>query len=464
MSEIPTPTPTPTPSRARRVGPSPSVLKAIRGEIKKRKLTVNDRRMPSVVMSLAAEPVGRRGLNEGIFYPETALPARAAALAPSLAVRSRPTTGRARLLVLLVDFADNRGTRPAADLRDMLFSQGTYPTGSMYDFYKENSYDQLHIEGDVVGWLRLPQPYSYYVNGENGTSDTNYPHNAQKMVEDALVEAVKTVDFRQFDADGDKFLDGLFVVHAGGGAEGAPNQASRAQKIWSHQWNITRPFVSNGVTAYAYLTVPEDCRVGVCCHEFGHMLGLPDLYDTTYASEGVGVWCVMGAGSWNDNGLTPGHFCAWSKARLKWLTPSVVKTAKTLSLAPVERDKRAVYRLWTKGKSGSEYFLLENRQRSGFDAKLPGDGLLIWRIDDANHNNNHPGDYWVGLLQADGRRDLELGRNRGDAGDPYPGTSKTRKVDGTTTPSTRDHLGNVTGVAVTSIAVKNGTASCRAKV
>lgn len=453
-----------TPSRPLRVGPSPTVLAAIRREMKKRKLTGNDRRMPSVVISLAAEPVGARGLNQGIFYPETELPAHAAAMAPSLAVRSRPTTGTLRILVLLVDFSDNRGNRPAEDVRAMLFARGTYPSGSMYDFYRENSYDQLQVDGEVVGWLRLPHPYAYYVNGESGTSDTHYPHNAQKMVEDALAEAVKTVDLSRFDADGDKFVDGLFVVHAGPGAEADPDQTTRATKIWSHQWNISQPFRSNGVTAYAYLTVPEDSRVGVCCHEFGHMLGLPDLYDTTYASEGVGVWCVMGAGSWNNGGLTPGHFCAWSKARLKWLKPTVVKAAKTVSLPPVERAKPVVYRLWTNGKSGSEYFLLEHRARTGFDAKLPAAGLLIWRVDDANHDNDHPGDYWVGLLQADGRRDLELGRNRGDAGDPYPGSGKKRAIDDTTTPNTRDHLGKATGVAVTNIALKRGTVSCRVRV
>ncbi len=113
---------------------------------------------------------------------------------------------------------------------------------------------------------------------------------------------------------------------------------------------------------------------------------------------------------------------------------------------------------------GSEYFLIENRQLAGFDAKLPGGGLLIWRIDDANHNNDHPGDYWVGLNQADGTRDLELGRNRGDAGDPYPGSSNNRRFDGTSQPSSEDHLGKPTGVAVKSIVVANGLVTCKVKV
>lgn len=444
------------------VGPHPDVVKTIRAEMRKRKLTVRDRLMVSVASALGAELAGLPRLNEGVFYPQEALPTRVAHLAPSVAVRSRPTTGTLRCLVLLVDFSDNQGQRSTAEFQDMLFSQGSYATGSMRDYYKESSYGQLDLEGEVVGWLRLPQPYSYYVNGNNGTG--TYPQNSQKMVEDALTLAAEQVDFSKFDSDGDHFLDGLFVIHAGGGAEADPNTTTRASKIWSHQWTISQPFVSHGVTAYAYCTEPEDGRAGVFCHEFGHMLGLPDLYDTTYQSEGVGVWCVMGAGSWNNGGLTPGHFCIWSKARLGWIKPTTVKAAKSLSLSGIEKNKDAAYRLWTKGKPGNEYFLIENRQLVAFDAKLPAGGLLIWHIDDSQHNNNHPGDYWVGLQQADGRHDLELGRNAGDKGDPYPGSAANKAFDANSDPSSDDRLGRPTGVSITSIALNNGVVSCKVKV
>jgi immune inhibitor A len=406
--------------------------------------------------------MGKPGFNQGIFYPEYDLPRAVARFAPSEAVRSRPTTGKLKCLVLLVDFSDNQGSRPASDFQDMLFSQGTHPTGSLRDFYKENSYGQLDVDGQVIGWLRLPQLYSFYVNGDNGGG--SYPNNAQKMVEDALNLAAQQVDFRQFDTDGDNFLDGLFVVHAGDGAEADPNPTSRAKKIWSHQWDISQPFVSNGITAYAYCTEPEDGRAGVFCHEFGHMLGLPDLYDTTYASGAVGAWCVMGSGSWNNAGLTPGHFCAWSKATLGWVAPKVMKKAATRKLKAVEREKKQIYRLWSKGKLGTEYFLIENRQRVGFDAFLPADGLLVWHIDDSQHNNDHPGSYWVGLRQADGLLDLENNRNDGDAGDPFPGTLNKLRIDGTTTPNSNDRLGSPTSVAVTNIAMSNKVVSCRVKV
>jgi immune inhibitor A len=191
------------------------------------------------------------------------------------------------------------------------------------------------------------------------------------------------------------------------------------------------------------------------------MLGLPDLYDTTYRSEGVGAWCVMGAGSWNNNGNTPGHFCAWSKIKLGWQESSNVRKPQSLTLAAVE-DATAgkIYRLWTKGKLGDEYFLLENRQLRGFDAKLPGSGLLIWHIDDTQHNNDHPGTYWVALVQADGRNDLEVGRNRGDANDPFPGGKQNTNFDDSTSPASLDNLGNSTFVAVRNITETAGQVTC----
>lgn len=137
------------------------------------------------------------------------------------------------------------------------------------------------------------------------------------------------------------------------------------------------------------------------------MLGLPDLYDTTYRSTGVGQWCVMGTGSWNDGGRTPGHLCAWAKARLGWIAPAVVTGAQVLQLQPIEQDKGGVYRLWTGGAVGSDYLLIEARQATGFDHALPGAGLLIWRIDEVQRDNTRPGAYLVELEQADGRHDLE---------------------------------------------------------
>ncbi|MGB9181200.1 MAG: M6 family metalloprotease domain-containing protein [Pyrinomonadaceae bacterium] len=446
--------------------PHPKIAREIRRDIKKRNLTTRDVRMRSVTEELASEPLTKPGMNDGTFYPEEALPitTRMRGLTPSRAVRSRPTTGTLRILVLLADFADNVGKRPAQEFSDMLFSKGTYKTGSMRDFYKENSYGQLDVEGRVLGWLRLPQSYAFYVNGDNGTGD--FPNNSQKLVEDALNVAVQEgLDLSTFDTDGDAFLDGLFVVFAGGGAEDEEDKKVRAKKMWSHQFHLQTSFVSQGITAFAYCVVPEDGKVGVFSHEFGHMLGLPDLYDTTYKSLGVGNWCIMGGGEWNNGGLTPAHFCAWSKAKLNWIKPTVVKDAQSLELPSVEKNKAAVYRLWTKGKSGDEYFLIENRQKEGFDSKLPAEGLLVWHVDDSQRDNDNPGHYMVGVVQADGLRDLERGKGNGaDKGDPYPGSTKNKAFGPTTNPNSNDFIGSATGVGVTNIKVKDGVVTCDVKV
>ena len=190
---------------------------------------------------------------------------------------------------------------------------------------------------------------------------------------------------------------------------------------------------------------------GVCCHEFGHALfGFPDLYDTDGTSEGVGSWCLMGSGSWNGGGEIPAHPSAWCKAQQDWVTFACPTASTTQSIQAVETS-HTILRLWKDCGGGQEYFLVENRQRIGSDAKLPGDGLLIWHIDDAignNTNENHPK---VRLVQADGKKDLENGANRGDAGDPYPGTAGNTSFTKTTTPHSLSYGGVDTCVSITNI-------------
>ena len=113
-------------------------------------------------------------------------------------------------------------------------------------------------------------------------------------------------------------------------------------------------------------------------------------------------------------------------------------------------------RVWTGGKAGPEYFMLENRQKKGRDAALPGSGLAVWHIDEARSDNTNPLAYMVGLMQADGKRDLELAKNTGDQGDLFPGSSKKTRFNDKTTPSSRAHDGNSTGVSLRGISVAKG--------
>jgi immune inhibitor A len=192
---------------------------------------------------------------------------------------------------------------------------------------------------------------------------------------------------------------------------------------------------------FGYLTIPEDAKLGVCAHELGHLLfGWPDLYDTDSSSRGVGDFCLMAGGSWGLGGLRPVHPSAWCKASQGWAPVSALRTNRSVTLAPVE-DGGRIYRLWQDGAQGEEYFLVENRQLTGYDASMPSAGLLLWHIDDAVEGNGDERHYQVALVQADGRQDLERNVNDGDAGDPFPGSARVTVLDGTTTPSTASYGG-----------------------
>ncbi|MGB7061880.1 MAG: immune inhibitor A domain-containing protein, partial [Candidatus Zixiibacteriota bacterium] len=165
---------------------------------------------------------------QGVWQPNPNPPALR-----SLKGALAPQVDTVRAIVLLVDFDDNVGTHTTAEFEQLLFSKGfIVPTGSMRDFYWENSYQTFEFLGDAVGWYRMPEDYTYYTDGQNGFGD--YPNNAQKLVEDAVDAADPDVDFADYDSDGNGYVDALFVVHAGPGAEATGND----WHIWSHRSSI----------------------------------------------------------------------------------------------------------------------------------------------------------------------------------------------------------------------------------
>ncbi len=366
-----------------------------------------------------------------------------------------PTVGNRRVVVLLVDFPDAVAQESPQRFLDLLFSQGTQSPGSMRDFFHEASYGQLDVDGTVngsggptQGWYRAPRPKSYYTNGEFGFDD--YPRNVQRLVEDILDQASGDVDFSDYDADADGDVEALVLICAGQGAE----QTGDKNDIWSHKWEIA-PQVRNGVTISRYFMAPENGRVGVMAHELGHLLmGWPDLYDTDYSSAGTGIWDLMAAGSWNDGGDRPAHPTAWCKLQAGWISPTIVfGSEQDITLDPYE-DKPQAVKLPVGSVASKEYFLLSNRQQTKFDAPLPDDGLLIEHCDDTRANNTDESHYLVDIVQCDGKRDLNLNANRGDAGDIYPSNTNTA-LDGTTVPSSKSYSGADSQIAVSGI-TENG--------
>ncbi|MCF7804080.1 MAG: M6 family metalloprotease domain-containing protein [Candidatus Marinimicrobia bacterium] len=369
-------------------------------------------------------------------------------------------------LVILVDFADHQADSAStpAEFDTLLFSENEYSTGSMNDWYLENSYGEIGITGTITPWLRMPENYSYYVDDQYGFG--SYPNNAQKLTEDAIAAADSLVDFTQYDNNRDGIVDALFIVHAGDGRETSGSD----QDIHSHKWSI-EPVTYDEVEIRDYSMEPELhdtslVRMGVFGHEFGHILGLPDLYDTDDSdgnSAGIGFWSMMAGGSWGGGGKRPVHFDAWCKKELGWITPTVLSAdSNGLELPPAESTPKA-YRLWTEGKMENEYFLLENRQQRGFDESLPEEGLLIWHIDESISNNGYAWHKKVALEQADGQYDLE-NNNASDAGDPYPGTSSNMEFSYNTIPNSKSYSGEDTFVRVANIAEINSDITFDAEV
>jgi hypothetical protein len=268
------------------------------------------------------------------------------------------------------------------------------------------------------------------------------------------------------DADNDGWVDGLTIIHAGGGEEYSGNDTSY---IWSHKWSMSSTVTYDGKSLWEYHTEPERrgwdstpstqgiTRIGVICHENGHFLGLPDLYDYGYDSKGAGDFCLMAGGSWNGNsGTQPAHMSAWCKKELTWLTPTVITASGTYSVPRVENNQ-TVYRLGGTFPS-TQYFLVENRQGYGFDSSLPGStrGLLIWHVDETQANNNDQTHYKVDLEEASGTQHLELNSNEGDDADYFRlGTMTT--FDYGTTPNSRSYTGAALDQDITAVSASSAT-------
>lgn len=388
-------------------------------------------------------------------------------------VKPRRVLGNVNLLAILVDFVDKPATVTSLTVLDsLLFAAPVAGRGSVRDYYDEVSHAQVTLVTanlpSSTGWQRAIQPNSFYANGQYGWGA--YPQNAGRMVEDVLPLVDPLVDFSSYDNDGDGWVDTLLVLHAGTGGEFSLN----ANDIWSHAATISlmggNQYYGDGVGLDAYVTVPEywdpslvspsatDMTIGVICHEIAHGLwGLPDLYDLDGSSYGIGTWGLMSYGDWNGPAkwnpftslwVTDGSSPAWPEAFSRVLMGFDGYTLQlgsgVVTLAPAETTPNAMIRLKSSRLQPQEYFLLENRQRfvGGYDEYLPGNGLLIWHVDEAKGSiyggpdndaecttiphcwgncwSNH---YLAALEQGDGADDLELAANYGDGGDPLPGTS-----------------------------------------
>src|SRR5881409_74722 len=388
---------------------------------------------------------------------------------PAVGIRSAPSAplhpaavlGLARVLVLLIQFTNvSHDPSHEAPYFDDFFNNATPAARSMRAYFREASYGGLTINATIVPtWFTSSHPMEYYgKDGTSGVDNANAP--IYYLVDEAVRAADPSVDFTSFDTDHDGVIDHLVVVHAGPGQE---NHANLTDAIWSHSWNVydgdpTQPgdqlLLADGVQVFRYTMISEDSPLGVMAHEFGHDLALPDLYDTDGSSDGAGVWDPMSLGAWNGapRGSSPAEFSAWSKIRLGWVTPTDVTSAMVGTAVPAVETSAKVFRLGVAGTFPAEYFLVENRQLVGFDAALPGAGLLIWHVDESQTSNDVDTHRLLDLEEAD---EALTGDHPRDAGDPWHDTATGWGPD--TLPDSRTVAGQTTGWRVREISASGPT-------
>lgn len=373
------------------------------------------------------------------------------------------TTGSRNVLIILIDFPDKNATKTPAHFMDFVFGG---EKGSLRHYYAEVSYGLLNITGFIAGnkWYKSDYNMTWWgADSEDGIDDKYQP--IFELAREAVEKADADVDFSVFDVNENKVLDpeelSLCIIHAG------DDQAYSgvSTDIWSHFWYIFGAdygypdLIVDGVrlskhqndNVGGYWMVAEFDPLGVYAHEFGHDLGLPDLYDTDYSSRGVGVWCLMSYGAWLGSpvGSSPAHLSAWCKAKLGWINPTVITNPLENVTIPSIETSSTAYKLQV---SQTEYFLVVNRQKMGYDYYLPGSGILIWHVDESVGDNTNENHKLVDLEEAHGEvQDLDFAdRNAGDAYDPFFSPHKTEFTD-YSDPNCRAYNGNETRLWITNI-------------
>lgn len=379
---------------------------------------------------------------------------------PGLSSTTFPGKGEQKGLVILVSYSDvdftlNEPYDYFANLLNQKDFSRSGATGSARDYFIESS-DSLFLPTfDVYGPVKLPQPMSYYGGNDRYGNDLN----PEMMAVHACQMLDPTVDFSEYDRDGDGLIDNVFVFYAGRGEA----SGGSANTVWPHSWDVRSatytPYVFDGVRLGHYACTNEwtdnyPDGIGTFCHEFSHVMGLPDLYATTYTNSFTpGSWNVLDMGPYNNNGRTPPIYSAFERYAMDWMTPEPITGPANLSLPPIAANK--AYIIPT--ASDNEFFLLENRQKTGWDKFIPGHGMLIWHIDynrsvwDQNVVNNTPSHQYVDIEEAD-NSPTEYTR----AGDSFPGQYNITEFTDDTYPSMKTWSGTRLNLPITDIAETGG--------
>jgi len=375
--------------------------------------------------------------------------------------------GSPKALVVLVEYQDVKfDTQDAHGYFDGMLNERGFSryggTGCATEYFEHNSGGLFTPQFDLYGPVTLPYDRAYYGSEYNENGQYLGLEPAHLMVRDAVKLLDNDVDFSQYDTDGNGFVDNIFIIYAGEGE--ASSQIE--ETVWPHQWNYSysneTPPRADGVYIDHYACANEIIHggmpdgVGTFIHEFSHVMGLPDLYNTddAYAEYTPGAWSCLDYGPYNNNGRTPPLYSAYERNALGWFTPEVLDTeARSCSLESLDASGRAFI---IQTDNVRDFFLIENRQRTGWDICLPGSGMLVWHIDattapySQNVVNNTASHQYVDILEANNRADnfdLDV-----MAGYTFPGPAHNTSLSFSTKPALKPWSGTDTGIEITDIA------------
>lgn len=349
-------------------------------------------------------------------------------------------------LVILVDYQDIKFSVPSPnEVFNQLYNTenyvGEYASGSVRDYFTDQSKGVFTPHFDIVGPVTLPHARAYYGMEEKGA----------EMIIDACKKAKEDfqTDFSKYDADGDGYVDFIFVVYAGyGEAQGGPTESvwPKAVDLTYENWKTFDGLYLGKSACTCELHGNSGTQldgIGTCCHEFSHILGLPDVYDTSTAATGFGMgdWDIMDHGCYNDDSKTPSGYTAMDKYTVGWLEPKRLAPAENLSLGDLQSANEAYFIINPANKN--EFYTLENRQPTKWDKALPGHGLLVSHVHyvpslwQSNRVNASTGDYeHISLVAADNNKSASSYQ-----GDPYPGSSSNTSLTPNSSPVISWHTG-----------------------
>ena len=347
--------------------------------------------------------------------------------------KATPLNIATRGLIILVNFKDAAFTTSKAEMDSMLtgknytrnytykYSGRTYTVeseGSAWKYFYDASNGQYDPQFDVVGPVTVSQNMAYY-GGNNSYGDKN----PEAMIIEACKLVDDSVDFSLYDNDNDGIADFVYVIYAGyGEADGGA-----ANTIWPHQYYIYQYLYLDDTKIYRYACSNEmdnytkhHTGIGTFCHEFSHVLGLPDLYETDmdnlHDQKTLGQWSILDYGPYNNDGNTPPSYSAYERFFMGWLTPRLITEPENVVLEDLKNNNEALlisstdeHNLIGNDPDPTTFYLLENRQQTGWDEYLPGHGLMLTKIQ-YNYNkwynntvNNTATKMGVDLIEADGK-------------------------------------------------------------